>query len=258
MQKTEIDFQSLSLREYRDTYCKDLSLDVLRRAYGYTKNSHMPQNAVPTATVIYAEPFKTRELKQHGVIAEKRVNTVSVWDLQTETAVGQAELLRGEWDFHNRALCISRLGENYNCSLQSLLEFPVDTAIGLYAHNHRFVAVVNIEPEKEVICALPAVQEVADIIAKNALVHYPEYLSRQEAREYDLKHHNIVEGELPASIDFLLTQPVYFWGVADPGKIYPEARHVISVEDFLKSRGEALGSKLRIASVELFGDFKHL
>lgn len=252
MQKTEIDFQSLSLREYRDTYCKDLSLDVLRRAYGYTQKSHMPQNAVPTATVIYAEPFKTHELKQHGVIAEKRVNTVSIWDLQTETAAGQDELLRGKWDFHNRALCISRLGENFNCSLQSLLKFPVDTAIGLYAHNHRFVAVVDIAPEKEELCTLPAVQEVADIIAKNAMVHYPEYLSRQEARADDLKNHNIVEGELPAYIDFLLTQPVYFSGSTDP------ARHVISVEDFLKSRGKALGSKLRIASVELFGDFAHL
>lgn len=256
----EIDFENLSLYEYRDKYCKDLSLDVLRRAYGYTKNSNLPQSAVSTAAVIYAEPFKTRELKQHGVTAEKRINTVSVWNLQTETEVGQDELRRGKWDFHNRALCISRLGENYNCCRQTTLEFPYGMVIGLYDHRHRYVAVVGIEPERESALALPKVQEVANILAENALAHYTMYLHEKEYREWACKHPHgrEIPPPLPEFKEFMLEQPLRFVEGINQPTLLERTSRVVSLADFINQRSDELQLKLNLATVDLFGDFAHL
>lgn len=253
--KEEEEKKTWSLKEFRDKFCRDLSLDVAKRAYKYVLNGNQQQTSVATSAVIYAEPFKKKDFKHLGFMAEKELNAVTIWNLQTETDWAQRTLLQGVWDFHNRAMCIARLGENFICSHRTTLEFPSELIIGVYQYRHRFVAVVSIEPDCESVIAVPKLQKLARITAMNALAHYPEYLYRKEQREYYLKHHHVASAELPEYKDFLLTQPMRFIEGVNPPMIYPETRHVISVEDYIKHRGEQLKLNLKVASVDLFGNF---
>lgn len=259
MKQTEVDFQSLSKKEYYDNFCKGIALNVFRNAYAYSQNGHLPQNAIPTAAVIYAEPFKRRPLSVHGVMAEKELNAVTIWDLQTETVTAQRELLTGNWNFHNRAMCIARLGENYVCTLHTTLEFPSELIIGVYEHRHRFVAVVSIEDERESALSVPKVQELANILAKNAVAHYPEYLQQVASREWHRTHSEKgkVVPKLPKFAEFLLAQPLRFVENINPEHgIFRETKHVVSIGEFINHRSEQLKQKLQLASVEMFG-FEH-
>lgn len=256
MKKAEIDFQNLSLMQYRDKFCKGLSLDVFRRAYAYSQNGHMPQNAISTSAVIYAEPFKLRPLYFSGVMAEQELNAVSIWKLQTETATAQRFLLNGEWDYHNRAMCVARLGENYSCTKLQTLEFPSELIIGVYQHYHRFVAVVSIDNESVSAISVPKVREIADILAMNAVADYPEYLCNKERLTYYRKHpeKGKVLTKLPEFRAFLLEQPIRpVKGIKD-SSIFRKATPV-SIASYLDMCSEQLGQKLSLASVDMFGDF---
>ena len=244
-----------SLKEFRDEFGKGLSLDVVKHAHNYALNGNQPQTSIGTSVVIYAEPFKQKDFKHLGLMAEKELNAVTIWNLQTETDWAQRTLLQGEWDFHNRAMCIARLGENFICSRRTTLEFPSELIIGVYQHMHRFVSVVSIETDRESAMWVPKLTALANILAKNALVHYMEYLHRNYEREYYLEHHHVASAELPEYKDFFLTQPMRFIAGVNPHSVYPEAKHVVSVEDFLAHRGEQLGLQLKVASVDLFGEF---
>lgn len=255
----EIDFKSLSLKEYRDRFGKDLSLDVLKRAYDYSQNGHSPRPALSTSSILYAEPFKQRELFYAGLMAEFEPNAVTIWRLQTETATAQRALLRGLWDYHNRADCIARLGENYACQHLQTLEFPDELIVGVYEHQHRFVAVVSVEAIPESALTVRKVQEVADIVAKNALAYYPLYHAAKERYEWNIKHpqKDFKPEKLPEFREFLLTQPLRFVkGVNPEYDLLCATKRVVSIEEFIVFRSEPLQQKLTIASVDLFG-FEH-
>lgn len=256
MQK-EVDFKNLSLKEYRGRFCKDFSLMVLKRAYCYSQNGHLPSNAIATAAVLYADPLKRRMLLQHGVMAQKEPNAVSIWDLQTETVSAQRSLLVGKWDFHNRSECIARLGENYDCQHQTTLDFPNELIIGVYQHLHRFVAVVSIAAICEAEQDERKVQEIADIVAQNALVYYPKYLREKEQIEFDRKHPE--EGKAPKKLpefrQFLLNQPLRFVkGVNPEYDLSRAAKRIVTIEEFIVFRSPLM-QKLKVASIDMFGDF---
>ena len=257
MKKKKEEKKALSLKEFRDEFGKDVSLDVVKRAYTYVLNGNQPQTSIGTSAVLYAEPFKQSDFRCLGLMAEKELNAVTIWNLQTETVAAQRTLLQGKWDYHNRAMCIARLGENFICSRRTTLEFPSELIIGVYVHRHRYIAVVSIEADRESAIAVPKLQELADIAAKNALAHYTEYLDRQEKREYYLKHKHVAAAELPEFKEFLLKQPLRFVEGVNPQSILP-AKHIVSVEEFIKHRGEHLNLQLNVASVDLFGDFEHI
>lgn len=255
MKKKEEEKKTWSLKEFRDEFGKGVSLDVVKRAYKYALNGNQPQTSVGTSAVIYADPFKKRDFKYLGLMAEKELNAVTIWNLQTETDWAQRTLLQGVWDFHNRSMCVAQLGENFICSRRTTLEFPSELIIGVYQHMHRFVSVVSIETDRESAMWVPKLQALANILALNALAHYPEYLAREADREYYIKRHGIVSAKLPEYKDFLLTQPMRFIAGVNPYSVYPEIQHVISVEDFLAHRGKQLDLNIKIASVDLFGEF---
>ena len=252
----EIDFKSLSLKEYRDRFGKDLSLDVLKRAYDYSQNGHSPRPALSTSSILYAEPFKQRELFYAGLMAEFEPNAVTIWRLQTETATAQRALLRGLWDYHNRADCIARLGENYNCTLQKTLEFPNTEVFGFYQHYHRFVAVAGIKfnPECESDFAPSTVRliinGIAVVIATNAVAYYPEYLDqeRQWHHEHDKKTQK--SPKLPEFKEFLLKQPLLrVKGIAS----FFRSSRIPTVGEYLAQSGDEIKQKLILASVNVFG-----
>ena len=258
--KQDIDFMNLSLHEYRDNFCKDVALDVLKRAYGYSQNGHLPSNAVSTSSVFYAEPKKYRPLLQHGLWAEKKLNAVTIWDLWTETATAQRALLEGVWDFKNRTMCIARLGENYDCKHQTTLDFPNELIIGVYEHRHRFAAVVSIESNHESAFEVRKVQEIADIVAKNAVAYYPKYLHEKEYIAWACKHPHgrQIPPPLPEFSKYLLEQPLRFVKNVNPEYDLSRAtKHVVTIEEFIVFRSPAM-QKLTIASVDMFGDFEHL
>lgn len=252
------DFQNLSLKEYRDKYCKGFNLEVLRRAYGYSQNGHLPASAISTASVLYAEPLKRRPLHEHSLIAQKKLNAVTICDLATETATAQRALLVGEWDLCNRSECIARLGENYDCKQLTTLDFPDELIIGVYEHRHRFVAVVSIEANRESALTVRKVQEIADIVAKNAVAYYPKYLHEQEQVEFERKHPEKGQApkKLPEFRKFLLEQPLRFVpGVNPEYDLSRATKHVVTIEEFIVFRSPLM-QKLTVSSVELFG-FEH-
>jgi hypothetical protein len=257
MKQTEIDFQSLSRKEYHDKFCKEFSLDVFRRAYAYSKNGHMPQNAIPTAAVIYAEPFKLRPLRVHGVWAEKKLNAVTVWDLQTETESAQRFLLKGKWDYPNRAMCVARLGENYACTKLQTLEFPDELIIGVYQHYHRFAAIVSIDNSCVSAISVPKVTAIANLMGKNAVAYYPEYLHQKEQLDYQRKHakKGKVLTKLPEFREFLLAQPVQFVAGVNQRSIFGPKAPEVSIAAYLEDCSAQLEQKLTIASVDMFGEF---
>lgn len=204
--KKEKEPQIWSLKEFRNQFGNDVSIKVVKCAYRYAQNGNQPQSSIATSAVLYADPFKKRDMNCLGVMAEQESGKVTIWNLQTETPSAQRALLQGEWDYHNRSLCISRLGENFICTRRTTLRFPSERIIGVYAHYHRFVAVVSIKSDIESTIATTKLQEMAATVAKNALAHYPEYLHRMEMREYNLKHHYAISEELPEYKDFLLKQ----------------------------------------------------
>lgn len=254
--KTEIDFQNLSRKEYHDKFCKDLSLGVLRRAYIYSQNGHLPQCAIPTAAVIYAEPFKLRKLLVKGVMAEKELNAVTVWSLQTETESAQRSLLNGDWDFHNRAMCVARLGENYSCTKLQTLEFPDELIISMYQHYHRYVAIVSIDNSCVSAISVPKVTAIANIVAKNAVAYYPEYLVKKEQQEYYRRHRmkNKLK-HLPDFKDFLLEQPMLFVKGVNENSIFNRTPQNLSIASYLDSCSAQLEQTLSLASVDVFGEF---
>ena len=254
MKEKEIDFTGLSLKEYRDRFAKDLTLEVVRRAYTYSQNGHLPQNAIATAAVLYAEPMKRRELMHHGLLAQKEQNAVTVWKLHTESATAQRELLHGEWDFHNRAECMARLGENYECKLCSTLEFPHNAVIGVCEHRHRFVAVVGIVPESESIL-VTQLQKIADTVAKNALAYYAEYLEYcqrcKRATEFEPQY-----AQKPKKFkEFLLDSLLKFINAIDPEYGIIEANTWVTVADFIRHWEEQFKQTLTLTSIDVFGDF---
>lgn len=255
----EIDFKDLSLKEFQNKFGKGLPFGVVRQAFIYVKNGNQPQNSISTAMIIYAEPFKSRELRQTGLMTEKEGNRISIWKLQTETAKAQRELLTGKWAYHCRHMCIARLGENYDCTLQKTLEFGDNRVVGVYEHRHRFAAVVSLQPEQTSAPCIPKIQELADILAKNALAHYPEYLLQQEKRRWHLEHDKPQRNipELPPFKEFILKQPLRFVEGVNPQSFLP-AKHIVSVEEYIKHRGEQLKQNIDIAGIDLFGDFEHL
>lgn len=261
MKQKKYDVEGMSLKEYRDNFGKEVSLDVLKRVYGYSQIGHLPPNALSTAVAIYAEPFKQHNFLQLGLMAEKELNAVTIWNLQTETVTAQRALLSGEWDFHNRAMCIARLGENYVCTRRTTLDFPSDLIIGVYEHRHRFAAVVSLEQKPESVLGLSKVQEVADIMAKNALAYYPEYLElkkryerMQSTQPQYAKYHKPEK-----LVAFLLQRPLRFVkGINNTNSVFYNPERAVTVDAFLKQRGEELKQQLNLVSVELFGDFEHL
>ncbi len=250
--------KTLSLKEFRDEFGKSVSLDVVKRAYRYVLNGNQPQSSIATSAVLYADPFKKRDMNCLGVMAEQELGKVTIWNLQTETPSAQRALLQGKWDYHNRSLCISRLGENFICNRRTTLRFPSERIIGVYAHYHRFVAVVSIKSDIESTIATTKLQEMAATVAKNALAHYPEYLHRMEKREYNLKHHYAISEELPEYKDFLLKQPMRFVEGINPPQLFSVPNHVISVEEYIIHCGQQLNLKLDLVSADLCGDFEHL
>ena len=256
MKQTEIDVTGLSLKEYRNKFGKDVSVGVLRRAYAYSKNGHLPQNAIATASVIYAEPFKQRDLAEHGFMAEKALNTVTIWNVLTETATAQRALLEGEWDFHNRHRCIARLGENYECTLRTTLEFTSDSVFGVYEHRHRFVAVVSLEQNPESVLSVAKLKQMAYNLAKNALAHYPEYLAKKQNRERNISRGKKNVAELPEFRKFLLEQPLRFVdGINDENSIFYNPKGAVTINAYISQQSEQLHQKLSIASVDVFGNF---
>ena len=251
MKQNEIDAIDLSVNEYYDKFCKGLSFEVLKRAYGYSQKGHSPSCAIATAAALYAEPFKQRELMQHGLTVEREKTEISIWKLETETASAQRALLEGEWDFHNRAMCIARLGENYNCTRVVALDFPSVPIIGVYVHRHRFAAIVGVEAEHD------DPDGVAEIVAKNAVAHYPEYLDRQERRKWHLKHDKNPQKypPLPDFKTFLLEQPLLFVEGVNPRSIFAQTRHIVSVGEFVKRCSQEQKQMLCVTSVNVYGEF---
>ena len=257
MKQTEINFKELSRKEYRDKFCKELSLDVLRRAYVYSQNGHMPQSAISTAAVIYAEPLKQKPLLVQGIMAEKELNAVTVWSLQTETEPAQRSLLNGEWNFHNRAMCVARLGENYACTKLQLLEFPDELIIGVYQHRHRFVAVVSIENEVKSAISVPKVTDIANTMAKNAVAYYPEYLLAKKRQKHcrRLPLQKDKPEQMPDFKDFLLKRPLRFVEGINESYSFNCTRQEVSIAAYLEACSARLEQKLSLASVDVFGEF---
>lgn len=256
MKKNEFDVTGWSLKEYRDKFGKEVSLDVVRRAYGYSKNGHLPQNALATSAVFYVKPFQQHDFLQLGLMAEKELNAVTIWNLQTETVAAQRALLHGEWDFHNRPMCVARLGENYVCTRRTTLDFPSELIIGVYVHQHRFVAVVSLEQKPESALGIAKVQNVADVLAKNALAHYTVYNEKKLNREWNISCGRKNVPELPDFKEFLLSQPMRFVeGLNNENSIFYNPNDAVNVGEYLKQRSKELNQQLSIASVDVFGKF---
>ena len=252
MKEQEISLADMSLKEYRDRFAKNLTLETVIRAYSYSQNGHLPQNAIATAAVLYAEPMKRRELMHHGLLAQKEQNAVTVWKLHTESVAAQRALLHGEWDFHNRAWCIACLGENYECELCSTLEFPHNAVIGVCEHRHRFVAVVSIVPESESIL-VTQLQKIADTVAKNALAYYTEYLEYCQHCTRATKFEPQYAQKPKKFKEFLLAKPL-IWGI-NPEYGIIEANTWVTVADFIRHWEEQFKQTLTLTSIDVFGDF---
>ena len=256
--KHEENFTKLSLKEYRSNYAKGLSLEVCKRAADYSKNGHRPQNALATSAAIYADPYKHREFHELGFMAEKQLGAATIWNLQTETPAAQRALLSGDWDYHNRQMCIARLGENYVCTRRTTLEFPSNLIIGVYEHFHRFVGIVSVESLPESALSVPKVQEVANILAMNAVAHYPEYTARRDNYKRNLKRGLNLEcpPELVNFRSFLLEQPLRFVvGINEEYGSFRDQQSLVSIANYLSHRGEQLKQELDLITVDVYGDF---
>ena len=244
--------KSMSLKEYRDKYGADFPLCVVKTAYSYSQKGVLPQQAIADAAVIYAEPLKQHELLQCGLMAEKQQNTVTIWNLQTETNDAQQRLLQGEWDFHNRMMCIVRLGENYACVRRDTLEFPSEQVVGVCEHKHRFIAVVALEqnPIPTDAVAIQKAEKLANLIAENAVSLYKGYLmSVKRCRQLGLNQNSFES--------YLLKHKVLFVEGINPQNDIPGEKPKVSIEEFLLQQGKKLKQTFRIADIRLFGDFEH-
>ena len=256
MKHDEFDLHGLSLKTYRDSFGKNVSLDVLKRAYDYSKNGHLPQNSIATSAAIYAEPFKKHTLRQLGLMAQRELNSVTIWNIQTETPAAQRLLLQGEWDFHNRPMCIARLGENYDCTCRTTLQFPNRQIIGVYQHQHRFVAIVSLKQLQESASCVAKVQEIANNLAINIIVHYPAYLVKKEIYELRIKRHLPAPEPLPEFKEFLLQQPLRFVdNINNESSLFYNPARAVTIGDYLKRHSDELHQELKIANIHIFGDF---
>ncbi|MBQ8464618.1 MAG: hypothetical protein IJ545_01250 [Alphaproteobacteria bacterium] len=261
MEKNDFNEIGLSLKEYRDKYGANFPLCVVKTAYGYSKKGVLPQQALANAAAVYAELFKQRELSQCGLMAEKRQNTVTIWNLQTETSDAQQRLLQGEWDFHNHAMCIARLGENYACTRRTTLEFSSNQVVGICEHKHRFIAVVALE-QSSIPTDVVSVQEsekLANLVAENAVSLYKGYLMSVERRR-QLSGNATQQNEKLNHISFenyLLQHKILFVEGLNPENDFLGKAPKVSVEQFLVQQGDRLKQTFRIADIKIFGDFEH-
>lgn len=257
----QIDFTGLSFKEYRDKYGANLPLCVVKTAYGYSQKGALPQQALATAAAAYAEPFTQHALLQCGLMAEKQQNSVIIWNLQTETNDAQQRLLQGEWDFHNRAICIARLGENYVCTRRTTLEFSSDQVIGVCEHKHRFVAVVAMEqiPISTDMVSMQETEKLVNLVAENALALYKGYLMNVK-RYRQLSCHETEQAEKLNPISFesyLLRHKVLFVEGINPENDISGEKPKVSIEQFLLQQGQQLKKTFHIADIKMFGDFEH-
>jgi hypothetical protein len=257
MKQIDFDASGMSLKDYRNKFGKDLPLCVVKTAYGYSQNGHAPQQALATAAALYAEPFKQHDLLQLGLFAEKQNNTVTIWNLQTETVAAQQQLLQGEWDYHNRAMCIARLSENYACTRRTTLEFLSDHVVGVYAYKHCRVAVAELEqtPEANKASSMREAEKLADLVAQNAVNYFESYqLASVRYKQVSGSAPSVDAERLnPGSFkDFLLGSKMRFVEGINPETGFLCTAPKVSVAQFLQQRGEQLGLALRVLNVKLF------
>ena len=251
----------LSLREFRERFCKSMSFIVLKKAYENYCQGVEPQRAVTAAIAACPEQCKSGNLREHCLVVEKELNAVNVFVLRTETRAAQNEIFRNEWDFHNIELCTARLGEKYDCKVQTTLDFPSNLIIGVYEHRHRYAAVISIEPEQESAIAVPKIKKLAQLLALNALADYTVYLHEKRYREWARKHpkRQQVTPELPDFIDFLCEQPLHFAPeINKENSMFYDPKRAVTIAAYLERFGKELGFKLTLASADVFGDFSHL
>ncbi|MBQ8482015.1 MAG: hypothetical protein IJ532_05725 [Alphaproteobacteria bacterium] len=239
----------MNIREFRKSYGQNFPLKVCRDAYGYVLNGNLPKPSISTACAIYAKDFVDNRLVAMGYRAKEEIGYVHIYRMMTETVVAQKTLQKGELDFDDRFRCIAALGENYRQELVKSLDFPDDLIVSVYNHFGKFISVVALEGCKKA-SQVKDFKHIGHILAINSLGYYDRYLDNLVLiNEYKEKP------EISYFDKYLLMQPIeltekeYF----NQKQLFP--RRTESVRKYLNRKSEELDTCVRIASIEVFGNF---
>lgn len=242
----------MDFQEFRKSYGQEMSLSVCQKAYGYVLNGHDPKPSIATASLIYAKDFTNNPIPVIGYRAEQEIGCVRIYKLMTETVSAQSSLQKGTWNYGDRSLCIARLGENYEQELVHCLTFPDNLIVSVYNHNGRHISVVALEGCKKA-SQIPAFKHIGHVLALNALGYYNRYLDNLVLIEQYKE-----KAEISFFNKFLFLQPIeltekkYF----DQKQLFPQRTE--SIRKYLARKSEELNTCIRIASVDVFGNFTNL
>lgn len=239
----------MDLKEFRKCYGQDMSLSVCQRAYGYVLNGHDPKPSIATASILYAKDFTSNPTPVIGYRAEQEIGCVRIYKLMTETISAQSSLQKGVWNYGDQSLCIARLGENYVQELANCLTFPDDLIVSVYNHDGKHISVVALEGCKKV-SQIPVFKHIGHILALNALGYYDRYLDNLVLIEQYKEKTSVNFFE-----KFFFIQPIEFTDKRyfDQRQLFPKRTE--SVRKYLARKSEELNTSIRIASIEIFGNF---
>ncbi|MBR1601336.1 MAG: hypothetical protein IJ677_07135 [Alphaproteobacteria bacterium] len=240
----------MNIKEFRKSYGQNVALSVCKTAYGYGLNGHDPKPSLATACILYASAFKEHPTPIIGYRVEQEIGCVKIYKLMTETHTAQSVLQKEINDFDNQNLCIAKLGENYRQELVKCLTFPDDLIVSTYNHGGRYISVVALEGCQKA-SQVSAFKQIGHTLALNALGYYDRYLYNLKLIEQHKKKDGIsVFDKYLLSQNIELTSSLFF-----NQRMPVIARETERIADYLSKKDKELGVHIRIASVEVFGDF---
>ncbi len=242
----------MNLKEFYKLYKGPFPLGLIGIAYSYVKNGHEPATALQTACIIYAAKFTEKPMNYVGYSVTDAIDVIRVHRLQAETPFGISHFPLYD-EPKNRSLAVATSGENLLDEQHWMTEQKPNATFGVYEHHNRYVAVVELKHDEK-LSNNKRMKELADLMAKNALAWWPEYLKEQERKEFAEKK-KLPMLELPTWHDFLLKQYIRFVPHVNETLEHPESFRspTVTIDDYLKNLEKQTGFEVKVADINLFG-----
>jgi hypothetical protein len=250
-----------TLKEFNEMFGRTFPLAVVKTAYGYVLQGHDPGPSLSTAAILYAAKLEKQPLNYIGYACISSVSEVTVYTLKTATQSGLRRISPFSMK-ESKGLTIATLGENCSCDVAAVFGNQPNSVLGCYTHRNRYAAVIRLNYGTD--AKLPAdilkrLQNLADVLAKNVLAWWPEYLKKKEALRnfYIEKYKREPRFFKSDKFDFFNEQVLRFVpNVNDgyeSGSSFYNADKSVTISDYLANFSKQSGLRLSIEGIDIYG-----